>query len=246
MKFNRFIWAILAFVLLVTMACNVSIPRGAGGSVRGSGNVVSTSFDVDGFDAVSLLGTGNLHVVQGDNEELRVEAEDNIIDVMDIRVQGNTLELGWEDMTSVRPTRPIDYYLTVETLEDVRLSGSGEIQVDDLNTDQLTIVLAGSGTVEIENLDADSLEIDVPGSGEIEASGEVENLDINIRGSADYYGRDLDANSGRLRIFGSGNALLNVSDELNITIAGSGTVRYLGNPQINQSVTGSGSVRQEQ
>ncbi len=41
---------------------------------------------------------------------------------------------------------------------------------------------------------------------------------------------------------GSGSIKLQVSDNLNVTIAGSGSVFYVGNPIITTKISGSGTV----
>ena len=47
----------------------------------------------------------------------------------------------------------------------------------------------------------------------------------------------------RVRVEGAGDAELNVSDELDVSISGYGRVRYHGAPRIRQSIAGAGSVQ---
>ena len=57
-----------------------------------------------------------------------------------------------------------------------------------------------------------------------------------------------DANSSngqspvKVRLTGSGDVSVQVSDELDVRIAGSGAVRYLGKPTVEKTITGSGDV----
>ncbi|NCO45874.1 MAG: hypothetical protein GW890_05430, partial [Vibrio sp.] len=56
--------------------------------------------------------------------------------------------------------------------------------------------------------------------------------------------KNLVSQTASIKISGSGEGILNASEELNIEINGSGNVQYLGSPSINQKISGSGSVSQ--
>ena len=47
--------------------------------VRGSGNVITESRTVAGFNAVELSGIGTLIIEQSDRESLEITAEDNLM-----------------------------------------------------------------------------------------------------------------------------------------------------------------------
>ena len=80
----------LVLIMFLLSACN---------AVRGSGDVVTETRAVSGFDQVSLSGQGELIVTQGDQESLEIEAEDNIIAVIETEVRGNTLYIGIKENT---------------------------------------------------------------------------------------------------------------------------------------------------
>jgi predicted small secreted protein len=66
---------ILLAISLAIVACNISLPSG----VQGSGNIVTQSIDVGGFDQVGLTTIGNVYIEQGDTESLTIETDDNIL-----------------------------------------------------------------------------------------------------------------------------------------------------------------------
>jgi hypothetical protein len=45
-----------------------------------------------------------------------------------------------------------------------------------------------------------------------------------------------------VRLTGSGDVTVQVSDELDVRIADSGAVRYLGKPTVEKTITGAGDV----
>jgi hypothetical protein len=243
MKNRSIIIITLIGVLLFSMACTITLPDNISlRQVRGSGNVIEETRKVSGFDTVILKGIGNIYIEQGTSEGLRIEAEDNLIELMEIEVVGDQLEIGFENVINLRPTKPINFYVTMIEVESIQLLGSGNINAGPITTDEIRLVLAGSGNITAEDLDVELVRADLPGSGDITLGGSAMRQEIRLLGSGDYEGRDLASEEADISIAGSGNVTVDASEQLDITIAGSGTVRYIGDPQINQNILGSGRI----
>lgn len=204
--------ALLAVVLLVT-ACSVT---------RGSGQLTTESRPVSGFTMVELSGTGELTIEKTGTESLSISAEDNLLPRLTSEVSNGTLSLGTEPNTTIVPTKPITYSLTVKDLNGLAVSGSGNIQVQNVTTAALSIEISGSGT--------------------ITASGAVNDQDLEISGSGRYQAEQLTSKIANVRISGSGSASVLASEALDVQISGSGTLTYSGNPQIKQEISGSGKL----
>lgn len=207
---------------------------------RGSGNVVTDTRDVSGFDQIDLAGQGRVEVVFGDTEELVIEAEDNLMPLLTSEVSGDTLVLG--TTASIAPTEDIVYAVTVVSLEAVEVSGSGEVLAPDINERTMTATVSGSGDVFLTDMDVDELTTSIGGSGYIEVTGVARELDVTISGSGDLNAEALSADDANVSISGSGNVVVNVSDQLSADVSGSGSIEYLGNPTVDSDVSGSGSV----
>ena len=190
--------------------------------VRGSGNVITESRDVSGFDEIVVLGSGEIVVDIDGTESLTIEAEDNIIPLLTTEVSGGRLELSVESNTS--PTVEVKYSITAAALVGVSIAGSGDVTVIDI--------------------DADSFDVEISGSGRVEPAGTAGWLVVDISGSGKYVGAGLAAAAGTVDISGSGNAVVNVTDDLDVDISGSGNVEYLGDPSLTSSISGSGDIQQ--
>lgn len=243
MRKPSYIILTLIVIILFTMACTVTLPTDIDlRPIRGSGDVIEETRPVSGFDTVILKGIGNIYVEQGASEALRIEAEDNLIEHMEIEVIGDRLEIGFKNLINIRSTRPINFYVTMVEIQSIQLLGSGNIQTGALVGEEIQLVLAGSGNITMDDVQAEILRTDLPGSGNIRVSGAVHRQEVRLLGSGDYDGQDLRSAEADISIAGSGNVSLDVSERLDITIAGSGTVRYRGDPQINQNILGSGRI----
>ena len=212
---------VLGAATLVTMVA-VSACDGGVFGVRGSGNVITESHDVSGFNQIAVLGSGNVVVDVNGSESLTVEAEDNIMPLLKTEVRNGRLELSVE--SSISPTVEVKYTITAATLDGLSISGSGNV--------------AATG------IDAEAFDVEISGSGKVEPVGTAETLTLGISGSGRYAGEGLIASVGTVRVSGSGDAVVHVTDDLDAEVAGSGSVKYIGEPSLTTSISGSGDISQ--
>ena len=190
---------------------------------KGSGNVVDDTRSVSGFSRISVGGNAKVVVDQDGSESLTISAEDNLLPFLTSQVRGDTLELGIQTDVSIRPTRDIVYHITVKELRGLSISGSGD--------------------VDLRNVDTDELAIEVDGSGEITAAGRAGTQTISVSGSGNYHANDLESSVTVIDIAGSGSAQVSASQSLDVTISGSGDIEYSGDPSVKKRISGSGEVR---
>jgi hypothetical protein len=234
--------SILIILPLMALAC-ASLPVVTLNGIRGSGKVTSENRDVKDFQSVSLGGSGDLIITQGDSEALKIEAEGNILPMIESDVRGGTLYLGFKPNTgSISPTQPIKFYLSVKNLNGIDLSGSGSVQADALKANNITFTCSGSGSITVKTLTADALNYNLSGSGSTSLGGIVGVQSVEISGSGSYQAADLDSQQATAILTGSGDMTIWAKDSLNITISGSGSVNYYGKPILSQSITGSGKI----
>jgi hypothetical protein len=176
---------------------------------------ISEERDVSGFDKVTLSGSGDLIIEQGDTESLTIEAQANTMQYIETKVSGGTLSIGIPDKAG-RPLLlgSVKYYLTVKDLSGITALGSGNIISSDLVTDTIGIIIGGSGAITL--------------------SGEANTQEIEINGSGKYSAKNFKTSECIVKINGSGSANVNVSDNLDITINGSGDVKYTGDPSVQK------------
>jgi carbon monoxide dehydrogenase subunit G len=197
---------------------------------------------VSDFNEVELHGIGNLTIQQTDSESLTIKAEDNIIPYLKSEAANNRLTLYIENGVSIRATKPINYRLTVKDLRDLKLRGSGTINVENINTNDLKITTTGSGNVSA-SIDTNTLEVILSGAGDAKMDGKTDSQDVNVSGSGRYQAENLQSKEAKIDISGSGSATLNVSDALDARIAGIGSVEYTGDPTVSKQISGIGELR---
>lgn len=231
-------------LLLSSLACSVFNAVSEGWRpVTGNGNVVTEERDVSGFSAVDLGGIGNLEIEIGDQETLRIEAEENLLPYLEVEVRGDTLWIGIRENTNLNPTRGIHYYLTVRELSGVNVSGLGSITAPPLSASEFSTSISGSGNITLAGLEANGINAQISGLGDLTIEGgSVDALRLQISGSGNFEALELTSRLANVQISGLGSATLTVVDSLDAEISGSGTLRYAGNPAVRENLSGLGKV----
>lgn len=213
------------------------------GCVFGSGNVESETRTVDAFHSVELGGWGNLYVTQDGTSEIRIEAEDNILPLLQTYVRDGVLVIEHEKLKCITPRKPVNVYVSMEEVKRLSISGSGKIiGQTEITSDSLGVSVSGSGNIDLE-VDTEELKTTISGSGNAQLKGDATTHDITISGSGNIQSYDLATEKSTVKVFGSGKSEVSVSNELDITITGSGDVYYKGDPSINTQISGSGKLK---
>ncbi len=189
---------------------------------KGSGDMQTETRDVDSFKRIKATGSFDVFITVGDKQSVNVTFDDNLLDKIETEVNGKTLILDSHGSYSSRRTCKIE--ITVPKLEYVKLSGSGDIIIDEL--------------------DADFFEYQLSGSGDLTANGKVKDLEIHLSGSGDIDTRDLIAEDVYAKVSGSGDILVYAQKSFDGKVSGSGDIVYYGNPEyVNSKISGSGSIK---
>ena len=156
-------------ILLAGAVCGFASLAAA---ITGSGKLATENRAVTGEHGVELASIGGLIITQGDNEGLVIEAEDNLLPLIESEVnKDGILVLRFKNHESIQPKKNITFKLTVKNLDHITLSGSGSIDANSLKADHEKIRLPGSGDIRIVRLDAGKVTAKVEASGKIALSG---------------------------------------------------------------------------
>lgn len=214
----------------------------------GSGHLATETRAASGFDAIALSGSMDLVVRQAATEGVRVEADDNLLPLIETVVesgaQGRTLAIRVKRGESFGTHKKITVSVDVVKLGSIETSGSGDVTVEGLKTPALRLAIAGSSDARLSGLATDHLDLRIAGSGDVVAAGSARQLKIGIAGSGDADTAGLAADDVSVSIAGSGDANVTANKSLEVSVAGSGDVRYGGDvASVKASMAGSGSVQ---
>lgn len=233
---------LLRFLLVAVLGLTIAAPATGQDRVR-------ETREVSTFTKVALNIPGTLHLRQGDDRSVEVEATRRVLKHLETVVEGSRLKIRdesnfFEDVFGEdREESEIDVYVTAPTIEAVSIAGAGAIVGETpIESSSLALENAGSGSVDLEVSTSD-LRTSIAGSGTIRVRGTADEVSVRIAGSGTIDGLDLTTASADIQVAGSGDTRLHVTDRLSAQIMGSGDVEYRGSPSIDKSILGSGDVR---
>jgi hypothetical protein len=198
--------------------------RDVGLEVVGSGQLATKPREVAGFSAITLkIVDARVTVLQAENDEVTLTAEDNVLPFLTTKVTDDTLTVGFAEGSNLNLNRPVIIDVRVKALRRLRLHQNE--------------------TVKAEGVKAESLEVAILSNGTVTASGRAEELKLTMPRTCNgaFHGAGLATKLATLDLESTGRAEVNASDQLDVTFGGFGTVRYVDWPQVKLRRLGPGN-----
>ena len=189
------------------------------------GPPVDSARDVAPFNRLEVAGGVHVVIAQGRRTAVTVHGREDVIDRVRTESSGGLLRVSVHDRGIVigpDPMNDVSVRVIVPRLADVRIQGSGDVDLGDVETR--------------------SLHFAIQGAGDVTARGRVDALSAIIHGAGDANFSELAARTARVEIHGAASVTVDVAERLDVEIRGAGDVRYTGRPRVTQSIHGAGDV----
>jgi hypothetical protein len=133
--------------------------------IVGSGRIVSEARPRGSYSGIQVVSVAKVFVTQDSVESLRIEADDNIIGLVESTVSGDLLTVSLRDGSYSNIT--VRVYASMSRLSLLSLTGAGEIRTTGpISTEALTCRIAGGGTMTLIGTATDQT-ADITGAGSI-------------------------------------------------------------------------------
>ncbi len=202
---------------------------------------------VSDFTGISSGGNFNVFITLGNQESLRLEGNEDLIQEIETKVEKGTLKIQYKtkkhywDWSGSNKKR-VNIYITAKTLTNLTVSGSGDMKVEGtIKTPDLKITVSGSGSL-LLGAEAVKLFATVSGSGNITLSGDAQFAELTTSGSGNLAASNLKSKNAVVTVSGSGNTSLFAENTLKATLSGSGNIKYGGEPNVSKTISGSGRI----
>ena len=228
---------ILATLLLVLAAgCDGITP------VEGSGKTATEDRKVEGFQRVHAQSTVEVVVEVTGTESATVEADDNLLPLVQTTVENGTLRVGVKGSLNTR--NPIRVRVTAKQLEGLTAESSAKVSSKVLKTDRLALSASSSGQVTANNVEAKQLKVSVSSAGGVTATGRADQQEIDASSSGHYDGSKLVSRTSQVTCSAAASTELHATQEVSGSVSSAGSVLYSGNPaKVAVSASSAGSVQ---
>jgi hypothetical protein len=213
--------------------------------VVGEGPLQTEDRAIANFNGLSTSIAGTINYTQAPFYKVQIQAQRNILDILESYRIGNELILKFRNNVNVTNHSNITVNISAPSLESLQLSGAANVNVTgSFVSNNFNTNVSGSGNLTINNLQiADAITARVSGSGYIKIfTGTAAAANAFVSGSGNIDLSAIAVQRAEAKISGSGNAKVNTIQTLDATISGSGDVYYWGNPVITTHISGSGKV----
>jgi hypothetical protein len=229
----------------IVLLLAVVLYAGCTSPITGSGILVSTPFNLDSFTVVEISHACDADIVQSGSFAVTVTIDDNLVQYLDVRTEGDTLIIG---LQSGRSYSEFEFRATV-TLPDltgVTASGASNAELTGIfsNVAPFTLDLSGASRVSVVtgNLSFGDLSCSLTGASlaSIEG-GTCSNITASVFGASTLDLRSLVGTGAEITVDGASVVRLNVTGFIDGVLSGASTLFWYGlstvNVQLNDAST---------
>jgi len=180
----------------------------------------------------------NVYVTQGSPAKVVVIADNNLHEVIETRVEGNTLKIYVNE--NVRWAKEKKVMVTVEKLSGLETSsGSNAWSQNQIMTDDIELKATSGSNLTIE-VNAKNLSADCSSGANIKLSGMAKEANLEASSGANLIGDALKVDDCRMKTSSGANVSATVNERLDAHASSGGNVVYFGEPKTTDVSTSSG------
>jgi len=202
--------------------------------IEGSGNVITKDIAIKSFDELDASGVFNLQLSQGDKESVRIEADDNLMDLFTVENDGSTLTIKMKKNSNFNSKKQLKVYVTFKNLKSMNLGMVGGTSSDEkLKFADLKLKNQSVGSVSLNmTLQTLNMENQSVGSVKLEGSAEsaiVKNNSVGSINAGNFFIQKMEIENN-----GIGSATVNAEKELKYSDSFLGKVSNKGNATVKK------------
>lgn len=198
-------------------------------TIEGSGNVVTKEIPVKSFDALSAGGVFNLVLQQGTSEQVKIEAEDNLQPLFEVKNEGSTLEIKMKKDVNLKHAKKMNVYVTFKNLKSLNISSVGNVTARGvLSFSNLSLENSSVGNVDLD-LTTQIINVKNSSVGSLKLRGKADNAVIKSNSVGAIDASDFVVQVMDIQNDGVGGAQVNAVKELKVRDSFLGKVKNTGN-----------------
>ena len=202
--------------------------------IEGSGNVITKDITVKSFDELNASGVFNLLLSQGDKESLKIEADDNLMDLFIIENEGSTLTIKMKKNSNFNSKKQLKVYVTFKTLKSMDLGMVGGTSSDEkLKFTDLKLKNQSVGSVSL-NMTLQTLNMENQSVGSVKLEGSAENAIVKNNSVGSINAGNFVVQKMDIENNGVGSATVNAEKELKYSDSFLGKVSNRGNATVKK------------
>lgn len=230
----------LALALLLS-SCGFDINFGDFNSgEKGNGIVTTDTRPVnENFTAVTSSEGLEVYVTQADEFKIKVEADENIIDLIGTDIKNGNLKI-YAIKNIGNATKKV--FVSLPEISELKSSSGSHLKVESPITAGSLHIDASSGAILYAAITADQVTIDGSSGANMTLLGKAKSSTIAASSGANISAKDLVTQFCDAASSSGGNITIHVSESLTADASSGGNISYSGKAQVTSKKSVSGSV----
>jgi hypothetical protein len=238
---KTFLLKSLKQIILISFACMI-FSCSYGEKIKGNRIVsIEERSEITNFDKIRISAGLTAIISQGDEESVKVEADQNIIKYIITEVKNNgTLSIHWKRKINIRGYKKAVVHICMKSLEAVRASSAGIIKsITSFEVNNLDIDASSAANIDII-VNAENINIDASSAANVKIKGSTENLNADVSSAASIHANKLIAQNVKADASSAGNIDTYAANAIKANASSGGDIDYYGNPSKEKLHTSSG------
>ncbi|KIA99289.1 hypothetical protein OA93_06590 [Flavobacterium sp. KMS] len=234
---------VVALTALLFASCNYSNNFK---SIVGSGKVITEKRTVQGdFRNVSVSNAIDLVIEQSDKTEITVEADDNLINGITTRVEGNTLVIK-SDYNSFKNIKSKRVIVKMPFIDKIKASSASSVKSQNvLRGEDISLDASSSGNMSL-NIESDAITCETSSGSSIVIEGKALKLNVSASSGSDISAKRLLANEIEAQASSGATVYVHPIVSLKADASSGGNINYNSVPKsIEKKSSSGGSIDQD-
>jgi hypothetical protein len=244
MRKINFLFVLVLFTLVLLSVASLAFAQ-----------TTNKTLELSEFQSIYVNSNYTVYLKQTNKQEVKVEALTEIYSLTEIKVENGVLLINverkpdnpnktiWSKIDDIKLNPTMKVYVSVKNVNELQVNGGGKIiSENSISSDNLSLGVAGSGTIDLD-VKGKTIKTELSGSGTIILKGYASYNDILMSGSGNLNAFNLELETAKVKVSGSGIAEVNVTNAIDAMVLGSGSVKHKGNTKtVTKKQFGSGVV----
>lgn len=175
---------VAAITLAGCMFCVANTRNWSKNTLKGSGNLITKTFDVDPFDKIHAHSAIKINIVPGSGA-ITVKADDNAMEYIKVEVKDGTLDIRFDDTFS--SFNNVTFEATVPSdgkISKLVASGASKVVSEPVLTAQDILLKSSGASKLVAVVKCENCKIEVSGASKGEIGGDMNNCEVEASGAS--------------------------------------------------------------
>jgi hypothetical protein len=230
-KFQILVSIFLAAIL--STSCIFMTP-----SINGDGNVVEENRKVGDFDEIKVSRGMNVYISQGEKIKVVVKADENLLDAIETRIEGDVLKI--TSNKNIRKATTKKVYVTLPKIKRIKASaGSNVFSQSTLKSKNLRLSGSAGSNMKIE-VDCGKMDVSVSAGSNMMLEGKASSFLGKASAGSNLKAEGLISKKCQVKTSSGANIWISVKNNLTAQASSGGNIFYYGNPETTDVEKSSG------